>query len=185
MSLLTDFLLGPPPATITPPGSGRDVFTKVLDAPLADSTSDYLFDALAPATTLPLARIVRVTSANMTAAGSIVLPGNTDGVQVGDAILLIRYESGPLWPITVAAGAGDSIVALAGALLPPTLSQPYDQLTVRALAGPIADGTIVWLASLVSGGTRAYYNSLLSNGDTPGVTLIGDEFGQAIVVPLS
>ncbi len=184
MSLLTDFLLGPAPATTTSSGSGRDLFSKVLDAPLVDHVADYLFDALAPAVTLPIARIVRVTTANMTAAGSIGLPSIGDGVQVGDAILLVRYESPAVWPLVVTAPGADSIVALAGAASPPALTQPYDQLTLLALAGP-ADGTITWLASLVSVGTRAYYNSLLSNGDTPGVTLIGDEFGQAIVVPLS
>lgn len=152
--------------------------TKILDAPLAKSEQGFLFDAAATGVTLPVQEVVNLATANMIAAGVIPLPSVGDGVVLGQSITVCRMETPTPFPITFAAQVDDTLVGQ-----DTTLSHPYDAVTFTAFAGP-SDGTIVWLCQRAVAGAVAGLCSLLSNGDTPGVTLIGDEFGQAIVVPL-
>lgn len=154
--------------------------TKILDAPIADSETAVLYDPTdaSGAATVPVTRFVSLTTQNMTAPAALTLPTIADGVVLGQSIAICRMEMTVPYAITFKPQIDDSVVGQ-----DTTLSHPYDTVTFTAFAGP-TDGTVVWLCQRFVGGGVAGLSSLLSNGDTPGVTLIGDEFGQAIVVPL-
>lgn len=118
----------------------------VFDTAPIDDVVPFLFTE-GQAATLPVARVILLTTANLTQEDNILLPSKAEGVEIGMEMTIIRQDMGDYltqWQVAILPQPGDSMAGTAWAanVAQWRLTIAGESVTFRALDG--GSGTINW-----------------------------------------